>query len=124
MQTIFIIHCNHSVELDDDVLAALKKIQKLGIPVLNQCVLLSEVNDSLEILHELFEKLTNNGILPYYLHQLDQVKGAAHFAVSENKGKELLASLTAKLPGYAVPKYVKEVPGEMSKKSITSYLGF
>lgn len=118
MQTIFIIHCNHPLELDDDVLAALKKIQKLGIPVLNQCVLLSEVNDSIETLHELFEKLTNHGILPYYLHQLDQVQGAAHFAVSENKGKELLASLTAKLPGYAVPKYVKEIPGKMSKTNL------
>ncbi len=120
MQTIFIIHCNHPNELDEDVLAALKKIQKLGIPVLNQCVLLSGVNDSLVTLHELFEKLTNHGILPYYLHQLDQVKGASHFEVEENRGRALIDALTAKLPGYAIPKYVREVPGKMSKTSLVN----
>ena len=120
MQTIFVIHCNHPKELDEDVLAALKKIQKLGIPVLNQCVLLSEVNDTVGVLHELFEKLTCHGILPYYLHQLDKVKGAAHFEVDENKGKKLMEALSSKLPGYAIPKYVREIPGKASKTLLHS----
>ena len=118
MQTIFVIHCNHPKELDEDVIASLKKIQKLGIPVLNQCVLLSEVNDSIETLHELFEKLTSCGILPYYLHQLDKVKGTSHFNVDEDKGRELIEMLTSRLPGYAIPKYVKEIPGKMSKTGL------
>jgi EF-P beta-lysylation protein EpmB len=115
LQIIFVIHCNHPKELDDDVLAVLKKIQKLGIPVLNQCVLLSGVNDRVQILHDLYEKLTNHGILPYYLHGLDKVKGASHFEVDEETGKALIRVLSSQLPGYAVPKYVKEIPGNTSK---------
>lgn len=120
LQVVFIIHCNHPKELDQDVLLALKKIQTLAIPVLNQCVLLSDVNDSEEVLYELFDKLTNHGILPYYLHQLDQVKGASHFEVDVDKGKELIKALTKRLPGYAIPKYVREIPGEFSKTSLHS----
>ncbi len=120
LQVVFIIHCNHPKELDQDVLAALKNIQKLGIPVLNQCVLLSEVNDSEEVLYELFDTLTNHGILPYYLHQLDQVKGASHFEVDENKGRALIKALAKRLPGYAIPKYVREIPGESSKTLLHS----
>lgn len=115
MQTIFIIHSNHPKELDPDVLEALKKIQKLGVPVLCQTVLLKGVNDSVIILKELFEKLTDHGILPYYLHQLDKVQGAAHFEVSVDEGKQLIESLRSQLPGYAVPRYVQEIPGGLNK---------
>jgi len=85
-QIIFITHINHSRELDEDVLASLKKLQKLGIPVLNQAVLLKGVNDNLTTLKTLFETLVDSGILPYYLHQLDRVQGAAHFEVEEAVG--------------------------------------
>jgi EF-P beta-lysylation protein EpmB len=118
LQTVFIIHCNHPRELDEEVLTALRKIQRLGIPVLNQGVLLKGVNDDLETLHQLFETLANHGILPYYLHQLDRVQGSAHFEVSEEQGADLMRALTARLSGYAVPKYVREVGGQPSKTTL------
>lgn len=120
LQTIFIIHCNHVRELDEQVLVALHKIQRLGIPVLNQGVLLKGINDDLETLHNLFETLANHGILPYYFYQLDRVEGSAHFEVSEEKGKDLIRALTARLSGYAVPKYVREIAGEPNKTALIS----
>lgn len=113
------IHSNHPRELDGDVVAALKKIQKLGIPVLNQWVLLKGVNDTIEVLQELCEKLTDHGILPYYLHQLDRVEGAAHFEVSQEEGRALIHELNTRLSGYGVPKYVQEIAGEPSKTPIS-----
>jgi len=118
LQVFFVIHSNHPAELDAQVLSALKKIQKLGIPVLNQAVLLRGVNDNITTLKALCEKLAGSGILPYYLHQLDRVQGAAHFEVSEEEGQALLAQLTELTSGYAVPKYVKETAGEPSKTSL------
>jgi len=118
MQVFFVIHSNHPSELDAQVISALKKIQKLGIPVLNQAVLLRGVNDSVATLKALCEKLAANGILPYYLHQLDRVQGAAHFEVSEEEGRMLIAQLTEQMSGYAVPKYVKEEAGEPSKTGL------
>lgn len=115
LQVFFVIHTNHPAELDPEVTAALKKIQKLGIPVLTHIVLLRGVNDNVSILKEHCEKLARNGILPYCLNQLDRVQGAAHFEVSEEEGKELLAQLTEVMSGYAVPKYVKEEAGKPSK---------
>lgn len=114
-QIWFVIHCNHPDELDDDVLSALTRLRKLGIPVCNQAVLLHEVNDTLPILKKLCEKLVDNGIAPYYIHQLDRIEGGAHFEVDEQKGKLLIEQLTAELPGYAVPRYVREVPHYTSK---------
>src|SRR5205085_2874465 len=84
-QIIFVIHCNHPYELDELVISHLKKILKLGIPVLNQGVLLKDVNDQEEILLELCQKLVDSGVIPYYLHQLDLVQGAAHFMVSDER---------------------------------------
>ncbi len=118
LQVFFVIHTNHPTELDADVAAALKKVQKLGIPVLNQAVLLRRVNDNIPTLKALCEKLAGNGIIPYYLHQLDRVQGAAHFEVSEEEGHALIAELTELMSGYAVPKYVKEEAGEPSKTSL------
>jgi EF-P beta-lysylation protein EpmB len=117
-QIWFVIHCNHVIELDSDVLDALKKIQKLGIPVLNQWVLLRGVNDSVEELETLCEKLIDYGIFPYYLHQLDKVEGAAHFEVAKENGKLLIQELQKRMAGYGVPKYVQEVPLELSKTRI------
>lgn len=118
LQVFFVIHSNHPSELDAQVLSALKKVQKLGIPVLNQTVLLRGVNDNVTTMKALCEKLSGNGILPYYLHQLDRVQGAAHFEVPEEEGKALIAELTELISGYAVPKFVKEEAGESSKTSL------
>jgi len=113
-----VIHCNHPRELDADVLRALKSVQKLGIPVLNQAVLLKGVNDSVKTLQELSECLVDNGIQPYYLHQLDRVQGTTHFEVSQERGKRLIEELRTRLAGYAIPQYVQEVAGEPSKTAI------
>ncbi len=114
-QVWFVNHANHSNEFDDDIWHALKSIQKLGIPVLNQAVLLQGVNDSHDALKELFQNLIDHGIVPYYLHQLDEVQGASHFKVNPSQGLELISSLSGCLPGYAIPKYVQEIPGKPSK---------
>lgn len=117
-QVFFTIHCNHAREFDALILERLKEVQKLGIPVLTQTVLLRGVNDDACTLKELCELLVNNGIIPYYLHQLDRVQGAAHFEVSEEEGIALIKAIAAELPGYAVPKYVREVPHMPNKMPI------
>ena len=113
-----VIHCNHPQELGDDVFSATDRLIDAGIPVLNQSVLLRDVNDSADVLVELSEKLINHRIQPYYLHQLDPVRGAAHFAVTVDEGKRLVEKLQKRLPGYAVPKYVAEFAGKRSKTSL------
>ena len=117
-QLWFVIHTNHPLEIDEAIISALKKVQKLGIPILSQTVLLKGINDDSQTLKELFSILINHGFTPYYLHQLDKVQGAAHFEVEEEKGRALLKTLQSQLSGYAIPKYVKEVPFELSKTSI------
>lgn len=118
LQFWFVVHVNHPRELEAEVLSALKSLQKLGIPVLNQFVLLRGVNDDVEVLTELCSILANHGIMGYYMHQLDRVQGAAHFEVSEEMGKQLVAELAKRLPGYALPRYVKEVAGMPSKTPV------
>jgi EF-P beta-lysylation protein EpmB len=115
VQMWIIIHANHARELDEDVLAALSSLRKLGIVMMNQSVLLRGVNDNLESLKDLCEKLANNGIVPYYLHQLDRVAGSEHFEVSVEKGKWLVSELRKQLSGYAIPTYVAEIAGKQSK---------
>ncbi|MDB6081660.1 MAG: KamA family radical protein, partial [Chlamydiia bacterium] len=114
-QIWFVIHSNHPQEFDEDIWQALKKIQKLGIPILNQSVLLKGVNDSVETLTALSEALVDHGVTPYYLHQLDRVQGTSHFEVTEEEGLRLMAAIQKQLPGYGVPKYVREIPGKASK---------
>lgn len=115
LQVVFVIHCNHAQELDCDILQAMKKIQRLGIPVLNQAVLLKGVNDSADILKALFSALANHGILPYYLHQLDRVEGAAHFEVGMETAQTLIARVHACSSGYAVPRLVQDIPHQQAK---------
>jgi EF-P beta-lysylation protein EpmB len=109
------VHMNHVQELDQEVTQALSRLVDAGIPVLNQAVLLRGVNDSLEALENLCRTLVNLRVMPYYLHQLDRVSGAAHFEVSEAEGLKLIEGLRERLPGYAVPRYVREVAGAASK---------
>ena len=124
LQVIFVIHCNHARELDTHIFNALKKISCLGIPVLNQAVLLKGVNDDLMTLKELCETLADHGILPYYLHQLDRVQGAAHFEVPLQRGLQLMEALRKELSGYALPRYMQEIPGEPSKTQLHAVHGF
>lgn len=121
LQTVFIVHTNHPLEIDGEVAAYLKRVQRLGIPLLSQTVLSRGVNDDIATLKALMLKLVSYGIMPYYLHQLDRVQGTAHFEVSEEEGAALIEALLACLPGYAVPRYVREIPGRTSK---TPYSGF
>jgi EF-P beta-lysylation protein EpmB len=118
LQFVFILHINHPLELDKDVIAAIKKIQKLGIPILTHTVLLKGVNDNLETLLKLNTELISYGIIPYYLNQLDKVQGSAHFEVSKRKGKKLCRQLRECLPGYAIPLYIEEIPFKGHKTSI------
>lgn len=112
---IMVVHANHPQELDAHVLQSLGKLVDAGVPVLNQAVLLRGINDSVATLVELCERLINARVLPYYLHQLDRVAGAAHFEVPIERGRELVAQLRSHLPGYAMPQYVVEQAGEGSK---------
>lgn len=114
-QIWFVLHINHPKELDLEILNRLKQLQRRGCVLLTQSVLLKEINDDIKTLKELYELLTNHGIMPYYLHQLDRIQGAAHFDVEEDQGRWLIQELTKVLPGYAVPKYVREIPGAPSK---------
>jgi EF-P beta-lysylation protein EpmB len=118
-QIWFVLHVNHPRELDPDIFRAVKQIQETGAVILSQSVLLKDVNDTVEILQELCELLIDHGIVPYYLHQLDKVQGAAHFEVEESKGRGLIEALRQRLPGYAIPQYVCEIPGEPNKTPIT-----
>ncbi len=118
-QIFFVIHCNHPRELDSEVIAALRKIALLGIPVLNQSVLLKGVNDDPHILLALSEILINAGILPYYLHEHDRVEGASHFALPPSRGPELIHYLQKHISGFGVPRLVREDPGHSSKTFVT-----
>ncbi|MEO1616312.1 MAG: EF-P beta-lysylation protein EpmB [Planctomycetota bacterium] len=118
----FVIHCNHAAEIDAPVSESLQRLRLAGIPILNQAVLLSGVNDSVDSLEELSKCLIDRGVQPYYLHQLDRVHGAAHFWVEPRRGEELIETLRERLPGYAVPQYVCEVTGEASKSTMESVL--
>lgn len=115
---IMVVHANHPNEVVDDCAAALKRLVRSGVTTLNQAVLLRNINDDEETLFRLSESLIDLGVIPYYLHQLDRVQGAAHFEVNESVGLALIANLQKRLPGYAVPRYVREVPGVEQKTPI------
>lgn len=121
LQTIFTLHTNHPRELDSDLFEALQTLQ---VPILSQTVLLKGVNDQFETLKTFFLTLVQNGVIPYYLHQLDRVQGTAHFEVPTEVGKKLIKSLREALPGYAVPTYVQEVPHRLSKTPTCEALTF
>jgi L-lysine 2,3-aminomutase len=115
LRTIVVVHANHAREIDPPVAAALRGLADSVDALLNQSVLLQGVNDSVDALVDLSEQLFAAATLPYYLHLLDPVAGAAHFAVPEHRALEIAAGLRARLPGYLVPRLVREIPGEFSK---------
>jgi EF-P beta-lysylation protein EpmB len=114
-QVVVVVHANHAQEIDAPVAAALAALRGTGATLLNQAVLLRGVNDDAATLAALSERLFEAGVLPYYLHQLDRVAGTAHFEVPENRARTLHAELAAYLPGYLVPRLVREVAGAPAK---------
>ena len=116
----FVIHANHANELTADEAEIFKKIRSHDITLLNQSVLLHGVNDDAPTLIRLSEKLHDYGVLPYYLHCLDPVQGAMHFNVDTTKAIDLVNKMRQQLPGFLVPKLVKEEQGKQSKTDIFS----
>lgn len=112
---VVVVHANHPREIDAAVGRALAALRQAGATLLNQAVLLRGVNDAVATLAELSEALFAHGVLPYYLHALDRVQGAAHFEVDEARARTLHAALQARLPGYLVPRLVRERPGAPAK---------
>ncbi|MDR0705757.1 MAG: KamA family radical SAM protein [Planctomycetaceae bacterium] len=111
-----VLHVNHPNELSDDFLV---RREELSVPVvLSQTVLLKGINDHPDVLYQLFDRLITHRIIPYYLHQLDRVNGAAHFEVPTGRGCRLMEQLRQRLPGYAIPRYVREIPGMLNKQEI------
>lgn len=113
-----VIHANHANEFDPAVDAAMARLRAAGALLLNQAVLLRGVNDSVEALAALSERGHAAGVLPYYLHQLDRVAGAAHFEVPDARARALHAALAARLSGYLVPRLVREVAGDPGKRPL------
>ena len=111
LRVVFVVHANHARELQTDCAGSIELLAQSGMVVLNQAVLLREINDSVAAQVELCERLIDLGVLPYYLHQLDRVQGTAQFEVAEDDGLRIVRALRKRLPGYAVPRYVREVAG-------------
>jgi EF-P beta-lysylation protein EpmB len=115
LQKVVVLHINHANEIDQAVVDACARLKQAGATLLNQSVLLRNVNDSVTALTALSERLFEAGILPYYLHVLDPVQGAAHFDVPDSEARELVAHLRDHLPGFLMPRLVREIPGRGSK---------
>ena len=118
LQKIMVIHANHPKELDGHVENKMKAIRQTGTLLLNQSVLLKGVNDDANTLIQLSQRLLECGVLPYYLHLLDRIEGSQHFEVAEPIARDLVASIRAELPGYLVPRLVREIEGQPSKTPI------
>lgn len=117
-RVVVVIHANHGNEFDPAVDAALAALRTAGATMLNQSVLLRGVNDDADVLTALSKRLFSAGVLPYYLHQLDRVAGTVHFAVDDARARELVDAIRARLPGYLVPRLVRETAGESAKTPI------
>ena len=118
LQTIVVVHINHPAEIDADVQAALRALAGTGATLLNQAVLLHRINDDADTLEQLSERLFECGVLPYYLHAFDPIAGAAHYDPGDERARELARALLERLPGFLVPRLVREVPGEPAKQPL------
>ena len=116
LSPVIVVQVNHPAEIDGEVAEVFGRLVDAGIPMLNQSVLLRGVNDRADVLAELCERMVDLRVMPYYLHQLDAVAGAAHFEAPVATGLALMSELRARLPGYAVPRYVRETRGGASKE--------
>ena len=111
LPTVMVLHTNHANEIDDEVRAACAQLRAAGVTLLNQSVLLRGVNDDVETLAHLSRALLDAGVMPYYLHLPDRVRGTAHFDVPEADAQRIVERLSSRLSGYLVPRLVREVPG-------------
>lgn len=115
LNTVVVVHSNHANEIDAAVTGAFRRLSTAGITLLNQSVLLRRINDSATTLSQLSETLFDAGVMPYYLHTLDKVSGAHHFAVSDADTQHIYQTLQTQLPGYLVPILATEEAGKLSK---------
>ncbi|MEQ6884271.1 EF-P beta-lysylation protein EpmB [Salicola sp. Rm-C-2C1-2] len=118
LQKVLVLHINHPAEIDDDVRRALRALADTGATLLNQAVLLRRINDNAETLERLSERLFECGVLPYYLHAFDPIAGAAHYDTGDEKARELARQLIERLPGFLVPRLVREIPGAPAKQPL------
>lgn len=118
LQTVMVLHINHAAEVDEILAARVADLKASGVTVLNQSVLLRGVNDSVDVLVDLSEALFAAGILPYYLHVLDKTAGTAHFDCTEAEAKRLFSAMQQRLPGFLLPRLVREIPEKASKTLI------
>jgi EF-P beta-lysylation protein EpmB len=116
---ILVLHSNHANEINGEVVSALAPAAAQRVTLLNQAVLLAGINDSTEAQANLSEALFAAGVLPYYLHLLDPVQGASHFDVPEQRAVQLMQALLRELPGFLVPKLVREEAGKKSKSWVS-----
>ncbi|SEP56639.1 EF-P beta-lysylation protein EpmB [Ectothiorhodospira magna] len=122
LHPVMVIHTNHAQELDGTTRAAMERLHLAGVRLFNQAVLLRGVNDTVQALTDLSHALFDSGVQPYYLHLLDPVKGAAHFAVDQETALALMATLTRQLPGYLLPRLVRDIPGQDGKITLVPTL--
>ncbi|MEZ8030516.1 EF-P beta-lysylation protein EpmB [Enterovibrio norvegicus] len=122
LKVILVTHINHANEINDELRHSMAILRQANVTLLNQGVLLKGVNDSVDSLKNLSNTLFDSGILPYYLHVLDKVKGAAHFLVSDDEARSLMTGLIKEVSGYLVPKLTREVGGKASKTPLDLHL--
>ncbi len=115
LQILLVNHINHANEVDETFRQAMAKLRRVGVTLLNQSVLLRGVNDNAQTLANLSNALFDAGVMPYYLHVLDKVQGAAHFMVSDDEARQIMRELLTLVSGYLVPKLAREIGGEPSK---------
>ena len=118
--TVMVLHANHANEIDAGVRAAASRLRRAGATLLNQSVLLAGINDSVAALEALSQALWSAQVLPYYLHLLDRVRGTAHWEVPESHARALMARLASRLPGYLLPRLVRESAGAPAKTIVAS----
>lgn len=122
LQVVFVTHINHANEINAEFSAQMSRLKQAGVTLLNQGVLLKSINDSVEAQVALSEALFDAGILPYYLHVLDKVQGAAHFYVSDQQAKAIMRGVITQVSGYLVPTLTREIGGRPSKTPLDLYL--
>lgn len=118
LKVVLVVHCNHPNELSEQTAALFKQYQQAGITLLNQSVLLKGINNHISVLKSLSETLFQQGVLPYYCHLLDRVSGSHHFEVSQPEALTIFEKLRQQLPGYLMPKLVREEAGKPYKTPI------
>ncbi|CBV41611.2 EF-P beta-lysylation protein EpmB [Halomonas elongata] len=118
LQKVVVLHINHPNEIDEAVIDACRRLRDAGVTLLNQSVLLAGINDDVDTLTALSERLFEADVLPYYLHVLDPVDGAAHFEIDDDTARTLVDAMRRELPGFLMPTLVREIPGEASKTPI------